>query len=125
MLTINSPGGRSLRLMHAAVEDAGRYTCIVSNAAGEERKNFDLEILGKFHSLFHLFLCTFVLLNGSKLLKMCERNVVFINKLPVIPQSHQASNMRGHSWTPKSRRNTTLHSPVRCQVKVYTATHLC
>ncbi|XP_065811778.1 hemicentin-1 [Labrus bergylta] len=38
-------GGRSLRLMHAAVEDAGRYTCIVSNIAGEERKNFDLDIL--------------------------------------------------------------------------------
>ncbi|XP_074524022.1 hemicentin-1 [Halichoeres trimaculatus] len=38
-------GGRSLRLMHAAVEDAGRYTCIVSNVAGEERKNFDLDIL--------------------------------------------------------------------------------
>ncbi|XP_035509461.1 hemicentin-1 [Morone saxatilis] len=38
-------GGRSLRLMHAAVEDAGRYTCIVSNSAGEERKNFDLDIL--------------------------------------------------------------------------------
>uniref|UniRef100_A0A4W6D352 Hemicentin-1 n=1 Tax=Lates calcarifer TaxID=8187 RepID=A0A4W6D352_LATCA len=40
-------GGRSLRLMHAAVEDAGRYTCIVSNSAGEERKNFDIDILGK------------------------------------------------------------------------------
>ncbi|KAM4629779.1 hemicentin-1 [Polymixia lowei] len=38
-------GGRSLRLMHARVEDAGRYTCIVSNSAGEERKNFDLDIL--------------------------------------------------------------------------------
>uniref|UniRef100_A0A3B4Z1V9 Hemicentin-1 n=1 Tax=Stegastes partitus TaxID=144197 RepID=A0A3B4Z1V9_9TELE len=38
-------GGRSLRLMHAAVEDSGRYTCIVSNSAGEERKNFDLDIL--------------------------------------------------------------------------------
>uniref|UniRef100_A0A8C7JTX3 Hemicentin 1 n=1 Tax=Oncorhynchus kisutch TaxID=8019 RepID=A0A8C7JTX3_ONCKI len=38
-------GGRSLRLMHAAVEDAGRYSCIVSNTAGEERKNFDLDIL--------------------------------------------------------------------------------
>ncbi|XP_076007425.1 hemicentin-1 [Genypterus blacodes] len=38
-------GGRSLRLMHAAVEDAGRYTCVVSNSAGEERKNFDLDIL--------------------------------------------------------------------------------
>lgn len=33
--------------MHAAVEDAGRYTCIVSNSAGEERKNFDIDILGK------------------------------------------------------------------------------
>lgn len=32
--------------MHAAVEDAGRYTCIVSNVAGEERKNFDLDVLG-------------------------------------------------------------------------------
>ncbi|KAM6962600.1 hemicentin-1 [Aplochiton taeniatus] len=38
-------GGRSLRLMHAAVEDAGRYTCMVSNSAGEERKNFDLDVL--------------------------------------------------------------------------------
>ncbi|XP_005733181.1 hemicentin-1 isoform X1 [Pundamilia nyererei] len=38
-------GGRSLRLMHAAAEDAGRYTCIVSNSAGEERKTFDLDIL--------------------------------------------------------------------------------
>ncbi|KAK7889296.1 hypothetical protein WMY93_024856 [Mugilogobius chulae] len=39
-------GGRSLRLMHTAVEDAGRYTCIVSNTAGEERKEFDLNVLG-------------------------------------------------------------------------------
>ncbi|XP_048833472.1 hemicentin-1 isoform X1 [Brienomyrus brachyistius] len=38
-------GGRTLRLIHTAVEDAGRYTCVVSNTAGEERKNFDLEIL--------------------------------------------------------------------------------
>ncbi|KAI1891477.1 hypothetical protein AGOR_G00144220 [Albula goreensis] len=38
-------GGRTLRLMHATVEQAGRYTCVVSNTAGEERKNFDLEIL--------------------------------------------------------------------------------
>ncbi|RXN06313.1 hemicentin-1 [Labeo rohita] len=38
-------GGRGLRLMHAASEDVGRYTCIVSNSAGEERKNFDLNVL--------------------------------------------------------------------------------
>ncbi|KAI5614770.1 hemicentin-1 isoform X1 [Silurus asotus] len=38
-------GGRSLRLMHATADDAGRYTCIVSNTAGEDRKNFDLDVL--------------------------------------------------------------------------------
>ncbi|XP_061594740.1 hemicentin-1 [Cololabis saira] len=38
-------GGRSLRIMHAATEDAGRYTCVVSNSVGEERRNFDLDIL--------------------------------------------------------------------------------
>ncbi|XP_034035488.1 hemicentin-1 [Thalassophryne amazonica] len=38
-------GGRSLRLMHTGVEDAGTYTCIVSNSVGEERKNFHLDIL--------------------------------------------------------------------------------
>uniref|UniRef100_A0A3Q3K3Y4 Hemicentin 1 n=1 Tax=Monopterus albus TaxID=43700 RepID=A0A3Q3K3Y4_MONAL len=38
-------GGRSLRLIQAAVEDAGRYTCIVSNSAGEKRKSFHLDIL--------------------------------------------------------------------------------
>ena len=47
-------GGRSLRLMHVAVEDAGRYTCVVSNSAGEERKNFDLDILGKQATPHHI-----------------------------------------------------------------------
>uniref|UniRef100_A0A4W3JWV4 Hemicentin 1 n=1 Tax=Callorhinchus milii TaxID=7868 RepID=A0A4W3JWV4_CALMI len=38
-------GGRILRLMHTEVEDAGRYFCVVTNAAGEERKTFDLDVL--------------------------------------------------------------------------------
>ena len=33
--------------MQAALGDGGRYTCVVSNIAGEERKSFDLDILGK------------------------------------------------------------------------------
>ncbi|XP_069798458.1 hemicentin-1 [Narcine bancroftii] len=38
-------GGRILRLMHAAEEDSGMYSCVVTNAAGEEIKNFDLAVL--------------------------------------------------------------------------------
>lgn len=40
------PGGRMLRLMQTRPEDAGQYTCIVRNAAGEERKTFGLSVLG-------------------------------------------------------------------------------
>lgn len=40
------PGGRMLRLMQTRPEDAGQYTCIVRNAAGEERKMFGLSVLG-------------------------------------------------------------------------------
>ncbi|XP_059001185.1 hemicentin-1 isoform X2 [Mustela lutreola] len=38
-------GGRTLRLMQTRVEDAGQYTCVVRNAAGEERKIFGLSVL--------------------------------------------------------------------------------
>ncbi|XP_026645393.1 hemicentin-1 [Microtus ochrogaster] len=38
-------GGRMLRLMQTRPEDAGQYTCIVRNAAGEERKAFGLSVL--------------------------------------------------------------------------------
>ncbi|XP_010080185.1 PREDICTED: hemicentin-1-like, partial [Pterocles gutturalis] len=38
-------GGRMLRLAHVSVADEGRYTCIVTNAAGEVRKDFDLSVL--------------------------------------------------------------------------------
>uniref|UniRef100_A0AC11BQX3 Hemicentin 1 n=1 Tax=Ovis aries TaxID=9940 RepID=A0AC11BQX3_SHEEP len=38
-------GGRILRLIRTRTEDAGQYTCVVRNAAGEERKIFRLSIL--------------------------------------------------------------------------------
>ncbi|XP_072686973.1 hemicentin-1 isoform X2 [Canis lupus baileyi] len=38
-------GGRTLRLMQTRLEDAGQYTCVVRNAAGEERKIFGLSVL--------------------------------------------------------------------------------
>lgn len=50
--------------MHAVVEDAGRYTCVVSNSAGEERKNFDLDILGKVCVVLCCCVCFFVAVYG-------------------------------------------------------------
>ncbi|XP_047376655.1 hemicentin-1 isoform X2 [Sciurus carolinensis] len=42
-------GGRTLRLMQTRLEDAGQYTCVVRNAAGEERKIFVLQVLEPPH----------------------------------------------------------------------------
>eukprot|EP00076_Gallus_gallus_P024036 XP_015146072.1 hemicentin-1 isoform X2 [Gallus gallus] len=38
-------GGRTLRLTHTTVSDEGHYTCVVTNAAGEARKDFYLSVL--------------------------------------------------------------------------------
>ncbi|NXT68617.1 HMCN1 protein, partial [Chaetops frenatus] len=38
-------GGRTLQLSPVGVADEGRYTCVVTNAAGEARKDFHLSVL--------------------------------------------------------------------------------
>lgn len=45
-------GGRTLRLIHTNVADEGQYTCVVTNAAGEVRKDFTLSVLGKYVVIF-------------------------------------------------------------------------
>jgi hypothetical protein len=42
-----TPDGRNITIPRAALTDAGRFTCIARNIAGETEKNFDLEVLGK------------------------------------------------------------------------------
>ncbi|CAD6189244.1 unnamed protein product [Caenorhabditis auriculariae] len=39
--------GRKLNILSARTSDAGRYTCVVKNSAGEARKSFDVKILGQ------------------------------------------------------------------------------
>ncbi|KAG8436526.1 hypothetical protein GDO86_007581 [Hymenochirus boettgeri] len=41
----NISGGFLLRFSTSTVSDAGRYTCVVSNAAGEEMRHFDVNVL--------------------------------------------------------------------------------
>lgn len=39
--------GRIAQIKHAQVSDTGRYTCIATNIAGEDEKDFDVNIQGE------------------------------------------------------------------------------
>lgn len=41
------PGGWLLRLTRARAQDGGHYSCLASNIAGEARRHFYVEVLGK------------------------------------------------------------------------------
>lgn len=40
-------GGWMLRLPRVRAQDGGHYSCLASNAAGEARREFQVEVLGK------------------------------------------------------------------------------
>lgn len=42
------PGGRTLQILNAKVEDAGRYTCVATNEAGETLKHYEVKVYGEF-----------------------------------------------------------------------------
>ena len=42
-----SPGGRTLQILSATEEDAGRYTCVAANEAGETLKNYAVKVFGE------------------------------------------------------------------------------
>lgn len=110
-LPLQPAGGRSLRLTHAAVEDGGRYTCVVSNIAGEERKNFNLVILGRNN----YFTATCVSRAWA---------VLQFNASNLVIQQFPRGLRRGEPlWTWKSKRNTTWLSPVRSQVIPVTSSY--
>lgn len=46
--------GKTLRLLKAAVSDAGHYTCKAINIAGSTERDFNLDVLGEL--CFYLFL---------------------------------------------------------------------
>ena len=39
--------GRIVQIRHAQVSDTGRYTCVATNIAGEDEKDFDVNIQGE------------------------------------------------------------------------------
>lgn len=41
------PGGRTLQILNAKVENAGRYTCVATNEAGETLKHYEVKVYGK------------------------------------------------------------------------------
>lgn len=41
-------GGRTLQILNAKEEDAGRYTCVATNEAGEKLKHYEVKVYGEF-----------------------------------------------------------------------------
>lgn len=39
--------GRIVRVKHTQVSDTGRYTCVATNIAGEDEKDFDVNVQGE------------------------------------------------------------------------------
>lgn len=39
--------GRMVQVEHARVSDTGRYTCVATNIAGEDEKDFDVNVQGE------------------------------------------------------------------------------
>lgn len=44
-------GGRTLQILNAQEEDAGRYTCVATNEAGETLKNYEVKVYSKYEGL--------------------------------------------------------------------------
>lgn len=42
-----STGGRTLQILNAKEEDAGRYTCVATNEAGETLKHYEVKVFGE------------------------------------------------------------------------------
>lgn len=49
--------GRQLRIVQAKLTDAGQYTCIAINEAGQAEKNYILDVQGKTKKNIHIEHC--------------------------------------------------------------------
>lgn len=46
-ITHVSTGGRTLQILNTKEEDAGRYTCVATNEAGETLKHYEVKVYGE------------------------------------------------------------------------------
>lgn len=45
---LNVSGGRTLQILNAQEDNAGRYSCVATNEAGEMIKHYEVKVYSKF-----------------------------------------------------------------------------
>lgn len=71
-------GGRTLQILHAQEEDAGRYTCVATNEAGETLKNYEVKVYSEYKSLGSGVLTRVLLLAVCDLNSVCFSSLKFL-----------------------------------------------
>lgn len=100
--------GRRIYLVDTTPSNAGTYTCIVRNSAGENRKNIHVSILG---NLFRAILLKYLLGNSPNLWPIFAKIPSNISEPPEFLEKEVGQNVQVISGSPLSLSCTVRGSP--------------
>ncbi len=105
-------GGRTLQILNAKEEDAGRYTCMATNEAGETLKNYEVKVFSMYESWSTSPPFGVEEYNTFCVSVICNLFIyVYIRSFPAVPPVINKNDIPGVSLFPKEVKikvNNTL-----------------